>query len=660
MKRYTLRGEPRPAASTQYRIPYADELNPQQLEAVTTLDGPILVVAGAGSGKTRTLVYRVARLVESGVGPNQILLLTFTRKAAEEMLRRAGGLVGGSCAQVAGGTFHSFAHLTLRRHGRSIGLEPGFTILDRGDSEDVIGLVRGELALDKKERRFPRKQTLGEIFSMAVNKGTTVVELVETAYPHLADDLEDLLRVYARYTEFKQSKSLLDYDDLLVKLRNGLAEHADLAALLARQYRYVMVDEYQDTNALQSDIVRLLAAPHRNVMVVGDDAQSIYGFRGADFRNILDFPKLFPGTRVITLDENYRSTQSILDLANEIINRAPEKYTKNLFSRRDAGERPGLVQALTEPEQSRFVAQRILELREEGVPLSDVAVLFRSSFHSFDLELELQRRDIPFIKRGGFKFIETAHVKDVLAHLRVVANPADTVSWNRILLLLEGVGPKKSGEILAALGGPSPWERLAEVKVRGQTAADLTRLAGMLTEVAAATNPGEQVSRVLAYYQPILRRVHRDDYPKRERDLEHFATISERYRSTGALLADMALEPPTDSVGGILAADEPDEGMVTLSTIHSAKGLEWHTVFVLWAADGRFPSIYTVGDDADLEEERRLMYVAITRAKDLLYLTYPIEIYDRGVGVILGKPSRFIADLEESLLEPIALVDEDA
>jgi DNA helicase-2/ATP-dependent DNA helicase PcrA len=275
------------------------------------------------------------------------------------------------------------------------------------------------------------------------------------------------------------------------------------------------------------------------------------------------------------------------------------------------------------------------------------------------LELELQRRDIPFIKRGGFKFIETAHVKDVLAHLRVVANPADTVSWNRILLLLEGVGPKKSGEILAALGGPSPWERLAEVKVRGSTAAELTRLATLLSEVAASGNPGEQVSRVLGYYQPILRRVHRDDYPKRERDLEHFATIAERYRATGALLADMALDPPTDSVGGILAADEPDEGMVTLSTIHSAKGLEWHTVFVLWAADGRFPSIYTVGDEADLEEERRLMYVAITRAKDNLYLTYPIEIYDRGVGVILGKPSRFIADLEESLLEPIALVDED-
>jgi DNA helicase-2/ATP-dependent DNA helicase PcrA len=656
VKRYTLRGEPRPADATHFRIPYAEALNPQQLEAVTTLDGPMLVVAGAGSGKTRTLVYRVARLVESGVTPGQILLLTFTRKAAEEMLRRASGLVGGSCAQVAGGTF---AHQCLRRYGSEIGLAPTFTILDRGDSEDVIGLVRGELALDRKERRFPRKRTLGAIFSMAVNKGTPVADLVAADYPQFVEEIEDLLRVYARYTEFKDAKQLLDYDDLLVKLRNALVTNAELAARLGRQYRYLMVDEYQDTNALQSEIVRLLAAPHENVLVVGDDAQSIYGFRGADFRNILDFPRLFPGTRVITLDQNYRSTQSILDLANAVINRAPEKYTKNLFSRRAAGERPGLVQALTEPEQSRFVAQRILELREEGVPLQDIAVLFRSSFHSFDLELELGRRDIPFVKRGGFRFIETAHVKDVLAHLRVIANPADAVSWNRILLLLEGVGPKKSGEIRAAIGGPSPWERLADVRVRGQIAAELHRLASLLGEVARSTSPGEQVSRVLDYYQPVLRRVYRDDYPKRERDLEHFATIAERYRATGALLSDMALEPPTDSVGGILATDAADEGLVTLSTIHSAKGLEWHTVFVLWAADGRFPSPYTVGDDADLEEERRLMYVAITRAKDLLYLTYPIEIYDRGVGVIFGKPSRFVADLDESLLEPIALVDDE-
>ncbi|MCC6767021.1 MAG: ATP-dependent helicase [Deltaproteobacteria bacterium] len=658
MRRYTLRGEPR-AVATQFRIPYADELNPRQLEAVTTLDGPVLVVAGAGSGKTRTLVYRVARLVESGVPPGQILLLTFTRKAAEEMLRRASGLVGGSCAQVAGGTFHSFAHQALRRYASDVGLTASFSILDRGDSEDVIGLVRGELALDRKERRFPRKQTLGEIFSMAVNKGTTVADLVEAAYPHLVEDLPDLLRVYARYTEFKEAKQLLDYDDLLVRLRNALLERTALAARLGRQYRYLMVDEYQDTNALQADIVRLLAAPHGNVMVVGDDAQSIYAFRGADFRNILGFPTLFPGTRVVTLDQNYRSTPSILDLANEVINRAPHRYTKNLFSERpSSGETPGLVQALTEPEQSRFVAQRILELREEGVPLQDIAVLFRSSFHSFDLELELGRRDIPFVKRGGFRFIETAHVKDVLAHLRVVANPSDAVSWNRILLLLDGIGPKKAGEILAALAGSTPWERRAEVRLRGASAAELERLASLLGEVARTPNPGEQVSRVLAYYEPVLRRVYRDDYPKRERDLEHFATIALRYRATGQLLADMALEPPTDSVGGVLAADGEDEGMVTLSTIHSAKGLEWHTVFVLWAADGRFPSMYTVRDDADLEEERRLMYVALTRAKDLLYLTYPIEIWDRGVGVVLGKPSRFVADVDESILEPIALIEE--
>ncbi|MEB2284507.1 MAG: ATP-dependent DNA helicase [Polyangiaceae bacterium UTPRO1] len=658
MKRYTLRREPA-AAATQFRIPYADELNPRQLEAVTALDGPVLVIAGAGSGKTRTLVYRVARLVESGIPPAQILLLTFTRKAAEEMLRRASALVGGSCAQIAGGTFHSFAHRTLRRHGELVGIASSFSILDRGDSEDVIGLVRGELALDRKERRFPRKQTLAEIFSMAVNKGTTVVDLVTAAYPHLVEELPDLLRVYARYTEFKEAKQLLDYDDLLVRLRNALAERTELAARLGREYRYLMVDEYQDTNALQADIVRLLAAPHGNVMVVGDDAQSIYAFRGADFRNILAFPTLFPAARVVTLDQNYRSTPPILDLANEIINRAPHRYTKNLFSERAPGDKPGLVRALTEPEQSRFVAQRILELREEGVPLQDIAVLFRSSFHSFDLELELGRRDIPFVKRGGFRFIETAHVKDVLAHLRVVANPADAVSWNRILLLLDGVGPKKAGDILATLAGPAPWERLAEARARGQSAAALARLADVLADVSRTADPGEQVSRVLAYYEPVLRRVYRDDHPKRTRDLEHFASIACRYRATGQLLADMALEPPTDSVGGILAAGDEDEGLVTLSTIHSAKGLEWHTVFVLWAADGRFPSPYTVGDDADLEEERRLMYVAVTRAKDLLYLTYPIEIWDRGAGVVFGKPSRFIADLDEEILEPIALVDEE-
>ncbi len=656
VKRYTLRADA--GAPPRFRIAYADELNPQQLEAVTTVEGPLLVIAGAGSGKTRTLVYRVARLIEQGVAPASILLLTFTRKAAAEMLRRAAGLVGERCGQVAGGTFHSFAHLTLRRYGRTVGLAPRFTILDRSDSEDVVNLVRSELGLDRRERRFPRKRLLAELYSSAVNRGRTVGDLVETAFPHLGDDLEDILRVYARYTEFKIAKQLVDYDDLLVLLRDALRDHADLAERLGRQHRYIMVDEYQDTNALQAEIVRQLGSAHQNVMVVGDDAQSIYAFRGADFRNIMDFPRLFPATRVITLDENYRSTQPILDLANEIINRARERYTKNLYTCRGAGERPALVRAGDEAEQSRFVAQRILELREEGVPLSEIAVLFRSSFHSFDLEIELSRRDIPFIKRGGFRFVETAHVKDVLAHLRVVANPGDTISWHRVLLLLEGVGPRGAQGILAQLEGAEPWRVLAQAHVRGQVAEEIRRLARLLEELAAITTPAAQIARILAYYQPILRRTYREDYPKRERDLDHFATIAERYRALGALLADMALEPPSDSVGGVLAADAEQEGLVTLSTIHSAKGLEWHTVFVIWAAEGRFPSAYMVSDEADMEEERRLMYVAVTRAKSLLYLTYPMEMFERGVGVVLGRPSRFIEGLADQLLEPLALVSE--
>ena len=559
MERYILRREPSPERAVEFRIDYARVLNPAQHQAVVTVQGPVLVVAGAGSGKTRTLVYRVARLVESGVDPARILLLTFTRKSAAEMLRRASQLLDGRCDKVAGGTFHSFANLVLRRQGEAVGVSSSATILDRGDGEDVIDIVRAQLGLDKAEKRFPRKQTIASILSMAVNKSIDLPTLVENEYIHLLDHVEGLLAVRHAYAEYKQRQRLLDYDDLLVKLRNALATHEGFAAQLGRQYRYLMVDEYQDTNALQAEIVRLLAQSHDNVMVVGDDAQSIYRFRGADFRNILDFPNLFPGTRVITLDQNYRSTPPILDLANEIINQATEKYTKNLFSRRDPGEKPGLVQALTEPEQSRFVAQRILELREEGVPLQDIAVLFRSSFHSFDLELELGRRDIPFVKRGGFKFIETAHVKDVLAHLRVIANPADAVSWNRILLLLDGVGPKKAGEMLAALGGASPWDRLAEVKLRGQAAADVTRLASVLAEISRMREPSAQVARVLAYYEPVLRRVYRDDYPKRERDLEHFATIAERYRATGALLADLArtTTSPGEQVSRVLGYYEP-------------------------------------------------------------------------------------------------------
>jgi DNA helicase-2/ATP-dependent DNA helicase PcrA len=653
--KYVLRRDLRPPRDVEFRIDYHSELNAAQYDAVVTTTGPVLVVAGAGTGKTRTLVFRVARLVESGIDPANVLLLTFTRKAAGEMLRRASLLLDGRCDRVAGGTFHSFANLTLRRYGRALGLVPNFTILDRGDSADVINLLRAEMGLDKKEKRFPRKQAIAEMYSMAVNKSLPLARLIEDEYSHLLDHLSDLLELGARYAAYKQERQLVDYDDLLLKLRALLAEHAEIRERLSHLHRYIMVDEYQDTNSLQAEIVRLLAAQHDNVLAVGDDAQSIYSFRGANFRNIMDFPRLFPGTRVIALEENYRSTQPILDCTNAIIAPARERYTKTLFTSKLAGVRPALVAAPSEQDQSRFVCQRVLELREEGIPLSDVAVLFRSSFHAFDLELELSRHDIPFVKRGGFKFIETAHIKDAMAYLRIVANPRDAVSWHRILLLLEGVGPRLSDEILRWVLAEGEAAARLESFPRRAVATELQALANLLRRLLACTLPEEQIDEVLRYYEPILRRVHREDYPKRRRDLDQFAAITARYRDLDTLLSDMALEPPTDSVGDVLAAD-PDEGLLTLSTIHSAKGLEWHTVFVIWAAEGRFPSAYNV-DDNDLEEERRLMYVAATRAKEQLYVTYPITLFDRGAGLVMAQPSRFIDSVPPQVLRPVTLVE---
>jgi DNA helicase-2/ATP-dependent DNA helicase PcrA len=651
---YILR---RPVREPRFRIDYAGLLNPAQLAAATTTEGPVLVIAGAGSGKTRTLVFRVARLVEQGVDPHSILLLTFTRKAAAEMLRRAAGLLDGRCEQVAGGTFHSFANLTLRRHGAVLGLPSSFTILDRGDSEDAIGLLRARLGLDKKDKRFPRKQAIGELFSAVVNKHRPLEVILGETYPHFAEHADDLHALHAAYGAYKAERAVLDYDDLLVKLDQLLAEHPEVRERLAERYRYVMVDEYQDTNPLQAQIVRQLGAAHGNVMAVGDDAQSIYAFRGADFRNIMQFPDLFPGTRVITLEQNYRSTQPILEVANAVMNEARERYTKVLFTTQPDGRAPLLIAAEHENFQSRFVCQRILELREEGVPLSDIAVLFRSSFHSFDLELELARADLPFIKRGGFKFIETAHVKDALAHLRVLENPRDAVSWHRLLMLLEGVGPKSADEIASRLIGARDIPAALEAGGGRAPATELRALAGLFRRLREpGRRPDELLAEVLRYYEPLLKRAHPDDHPKRQRDLEHFCSIAARYRTLEALLTDMALEPPGDSVGDVLASGD-DEGLLCLSTIHSAKGLEWHTVFVIWLVDGKFPSTYSMHSDDDLEEERRLLYVAVTRAKRNLYLTYPSNMYDRGTGMVLAKPSQFLDGIPRQLLKPMRLLE---
>ena len=651
------------AADRAYRIRYAELLNAQQLDAVKHRDGPLLVIAGAGSGKTRTLIYRVARLIESGVPPPAILLLTFTRRAAQEMLRRVEHLVGERGAQVAGGTFHSFANQVLRRMGSPIGIKPNFTILDRGDMEDAINLIRGRLDHATKDRRFPKKGTIAEAISMARNKNRELTAELRLDFPQLLEHQEALVAIANQYNEYKRERGLLDYDDLLERLAELMTTDESSRRRLSEHYRYIMIDEYQDTNVIQAELVRLLAATHQNVMAVGDDAQSIYSFRGANFRNIMDFPAIFPGAKVIKLEENYRSIQGILDVANEVIARASEKYTKALFTQRTGDLRPILVRAADEHMQSRFVAQRILELREDGVPLGEIAVLFRSSFHSFDLELELQRRDIPFIKRGGFKFIETAHIKDVLAHLRVTTNPTDAISWMRTLMLIAGVGSRRAQQLSDAIvGAPIPEEAVmrsaAALGTRSQASmAGCAQLAKLLATIRTDTaRPADQLATVIEYYLPIMREAYPDDYPKRERDLEHFQNLAERYRSLEAMLADMALEPPNDSIGDVLAVD-PEEGYITLSTIHSAKGLEWRVVFLIWAADGRFPGPMSVQPE-ELEEERRLMYVASTRARDELYLTYPIYMMDRQLGHVLGRVSRFLEDLDHNVL-PTAMLQEE-
>ncbi len=635
---------------------YAQELNPQQLAAVEVVDGPALVIAGAGSGKTRVLVYRVARLIDMGVDPASILLLTFTRKAAQEMLGRVGLLIGPQSDRVMGGTFHSVANVLLRRYGRTIGLEPGFTILDRGDSEDLVNLVRAQTGLTETGKRFPRKKTIADLFSKCANTMQPLEDVLLTEYSHFGEYLGELTKLQKAYESTKRQRQLVDYDDLLTRLRDLLAVDETARQTISAIYRYMLVDEYQDTNRLQADVVRKLAATHENVMVVGDDSQSIYSFRGASFRNIMEFPALFPGTRMFKLEENYRSTQSILALANDILKGATEKYSKTLFTQKGQGERPALVQTVGENSQSRFIAQKILELREEGVPLDEMAVLFRSSFHAFDLEIELTKRDIPFVKRGGFKFLETAHVKDLLAHLRIVHNPLDTVSWNRSLLLVDGVGQKRSRDLMAQLvGSEAPYEVLRQGG--GRAALGLRNLAAALESVGNVEDgsPADQVNRLLEYYYPILKEQY-DDYPKRIRDLEHLMVMAERYGALEEFLADLTLEPPNESVTAIETPDRDDERLV-LSTIHSAKGLEWRCVFVIWLVDGRFPSSYSFLTEEELEEERRLLYVAVTRAKQFLYLTFPVQVYDKVTGSVLSKPSRFLDDVPASLVEPWNVVE---
>ena len=633
-----------------FLIRYETALNPSQLEAVTHTEGPLLVIAGAGSGKTRALTYRAAYLVEKGISPAAILLLTFTRKASQEMLRRAAQLLDERCEKISGGTFHSFANTMLRRYASHMGLDPAFGILDRSDSENLIGLLRKELQPATQQRSFPRKKTLANIFSRAVNKARSLEEIIANDYPHFESHLEIISRLQQTFEIRKQEHHFLDYDDLLIYLRRLLADYPAARDRISASYQYIMVDEYQDTNTIQAEILYLLTQVNRNIMVVGDDAQSIYAFRGANFRNIIDFPKMFPETRIVYLEENYRSIQPILTLTNAIIERAKEKFTKNLFTRRRGGAIPVIVNADDEYSQSRFVVDQIKDLQQQGVALNEIAVLFRASFHSFDLEIELSREGIEFVKMGGFKFIESAHIKDVLAHLRVIANAYDRISWYRILLLIEKVGPKTAQRIFeATLNEQSGYTGLLSAKI-GRIKG-LERLKQLISTLD--THPmsiSEMGETIIDYYMPILKNRY-DDHPRRAKDLEHLAEIMVRYRSLDQFLTDMALEPPNTSYENSLYAGASNSDRLILSTIHSAKGLEWHSVFVIWTLDGRFPSVHSLHKEEELEEELRLMYVAATRAKENLFFTYPGDVYDRSTGLILNRPSRYLDNMPDDILE---------
>jgi DNA helicase-2/ATP-dependent DNA helicase PcrA len=635
-----------------FSINYEKELNPSQLEAVTTAEGPLLIIAGAGSGKTRTLTYRVAHLVEKGISPHTILLLTFTRKASQEMIQRASILLDSRCINVPGGTFHSFANLVLQKYVDRIGFKKGFSILDRSDSESLINILRKEKGVSSKNRSFPRKQTLLNIFSSAVNKSLTIKDVVMDNYAHFATELDTIENLFSAYKCHKARHNFFDYDDLLTYLHILLRDDSEVRKTVSANYRYLMVDEYQDTNKIQAEIVYLLACEHKNVMVVGDDSQSIYAFRGANFKNIMIFPTMFPDTKIIKLEENYRSTQPILNLTNSIMDHAVLKYTKRLFTKKPGSMKPVLVCTESEYAQSRFVVERIKKIHEDMTPLNEIAVLFRAGFHSFGLEIELVKEGIPFIKVGGFKFLESAHIKDVLAHLRVICNPYDKISWYRILLLLDKIGPKTAQNLYEQLAEKKiGYSGLFTLKVNSVVSQRMKRLKELYESVNPATHTPAQIGNIIVnYYAPILEKNY-DDHPKRSKDLEHLVTIMERYNNIEAFLTDMALEPPNTSTNGSFSSDYSDNTKLVLSTVHSAKGLEWKTVFVIWALDGRFPSIRAMQNSDDLEEERRLMYVAATRAKERLFFTYPINVYDRSSNMLLYSPSCFIDTVPENIIE---------
>ena len=617
---------------------FSKDLNPAQLEAATSLDGPLLVIAGAGSGKTRTIVYRLAHLVSGGVTPSSILLLTFTRKAAAEMLGRASRLLGGGLESVSGGTFHAFAYATLRRHAAALGYSGGLSIMDRPDAEDIIGKVRDELELGKGDKSFPKRSTIAELISKSRNKERELPDILSEEAYHLLMHAPSLSAIGQGYERFKNEHGLLDYDDLLFSLERLLRTRPDILDFMRLKHRYILVDEYQDTNLVQARLAKLLAGESGNIMAVGDDAQSIYGFRGASVGNILSFPNDFPGTKIVRLEQNYRSTQPILDLTNAILRGLGTRFDKTLYSERTSGPKPELFLTYSEQTQAGSVLSRLRELLKRYPPY-EVAVLFRSGFQSFALEIALNKAQIPFRKHGGIKFSEAAHVKDALSFLRVSHNPLDFPSWLRLLSLVGGVGPKTALRIFEAVRAGDA-EFLAAKSKKLRELGDILEFLKLLAE--RLQSPAEMVELALGFYAPILMRKYPDDYPARQNGLEQLVQIASGYKNLEDFLSDLTLDSPDN--------EEEAAEAITLSTVHSAKGLEWAAVLLIDLVDERFPSRHALQKQDQLEEERRLLYVACTRARDYLGLYSPERVFNRQGGYLSeAKPSLFLRELPGEL-----------
>lgn len=630
-------------------IEYEKELNEQQYQVVTSGMGPKLVIAGAGSGKTRVVTYRVAWLLEHGNEPHNILLLTFTNKAAREMMHRVALLTGINIHHMWGGTFHHIGNIILRKHADLIGYNPNYTILDKEDKKDLINTCIHELNLNIEKQRFPSAEILSETFSLACNTDNNIITIIEMRYPQFYSLSEEIQKIYAYYETKKRICNSLDYDDLLLLWKKLMLEHDSIRKLYSNLFIHILVDEYQDTNLIQAEIIDFLASETRNLMVVGDDAQSIYSFRGANYENIINFPKRYPDCKIYKLEINYRSTPEILNLANEIIRNNINQFHKELSAVKKQGDLPNLVITKDVNQQAQFLGQRILELYNEGISFNDIAVLYRAHYHSLELQMELTRFKIPFIISSGLRFNEQRHIKDVVSFLKVIENNYDELGWKRILKLQDGIGTqiaeriwqqiKKSSNVINELDdidkiipkrAIESWQSLKEL-FNKLNAEDIKGKPSIMIDLVLNTHYKDY----LQYKFP--------DYVSRIEDIEQLRNYASQYDDTSKFLSELALLSNVESEDIIFGSEENDK--VKLSTVHQAKGLEWKVVFIIWLTDGKFPSSRALRDLNGEEEERRLFYVAVTRCKDDLYLVYPTISCYYSDKLVFEHPSRFIHEI---------------